>query len=60
MNMLVILIIEMLAVLVLGLGFIMQISVNHSLEKKIKLLNTLLQAKNDEIEYLKYANTEKA
>lgn len=58
--MLVILIIEMLAVLVLGLGFIMQISVNHSLEKKIKLLNTLLQAKNDEIEYLKYANTEKA
>lgn len=58
--MLVILIIEMLAVLVLGLGFIMQITVNHSLERKIKLLNTLLQAKNDEIEYLKYANTEKA
>lgn len=51
--MIVILFIEMLAVLVLGIGFILQSKVNHSLERKIKVLNTLLQAKNDEIDYLK-------
>jgi hypothetical protein len=49
----VILIIEMLAVLVLGIAFICQTKLTHSLEAKIKTLNKLLQAKDEEINYLK-------
>lgn len=56
----VILIIEMLAVLVLGIGFICETKLRHSLEAKIKTLNLLLQAKNDEIDHLKNANTKEA
>ena len=48
-----ILIIEMFAVLVLGIAFILQGKLVHSLEEKINRLNRILQAKNEEIDYLK-------
>lgn len=43
----------MFAVLVLGIAFILQGKVVHSLEEKIKCLNRILQAKNEELDYLK-------
>lgn len=49
----VILFIEMIAVLVLGIAFICQTKLTRSLEEKIKTLNKLLQAKNEEIDHLK-------
>ncbi len=49
----IILIIEMFAVLVLGIAFILQGKLVYSLEEKIKCLNRILQAKNEEIDYLK-------
>ena len=49
----IILIIEMFAVLVLGIGFICETKLRHSVEAKIKALNTIIQAKNDEIDHLK-------
>lgn len=48
-----ILIIEMLAVAVLGFAFISQTKVNHSLEAKIKALNSIIQARNEELNQLK-------
>ena len=49
----IILIIEMFAVLVLGIGFICETKLRHSVEAKIKALNTIIQAKNEEIDHLK-------
>jgi hypothetical protein len=49
---------EMLAVFILGLGYILEIQQRHKKEDEIKLLNIIIQAKNDEIDYLKKnANT---
>lgn len=51
--MVLILYIEMLVVLILGIGYICQIKLNRTLDKKINLLQNLLQAKNEEIDSLK-------
>ena len=49
----IILIIEMFAVLVLVIAFILLVKLVYSLEEKINCLNSILQAKNEEIDYLK-------